>query len=397
MKILFLCNKSPWPPREGGPMAMNMLAEGMARAGHSVKILAVDSFKYHISQQDIPSSYAAMTGIELIPVDLRVKLFPALYNLLIHRSYHVQRFISHAFAKRVRELLESVDFDVVQMETLYMSPYLKTVRSCSKARIFLRAHNIEHRIWKRVAEETRNPLKKLYINQLAKALKKYEEQVVRQYDGVVAITSTDASYFNQLARKVAAIPFGIDPSKYPVEHGDNDLPSLFTLGSMNWIPNQEGIRWFLTQVWPDVHRQFPELKYYLAGREMPGWMQSLEIGNVVVLGEVEDARRFIASKTIMIVPLFSGSGIRIKIIEGLAMGKTIISTTLGAEGIDCKQGQDILLADLPCDFFEMISVAVSDADLRRKLGSNARKLVETSYNEAVLIENLTGFYKEICL
>ena len=149
---------------------------------------------------------------------------------------------------------------------------------------------------------------------------------------------------------------------------DSDVPSLFSIGSMNWMPNEEGIRWFLEQSWPEIHRQYPDLKYYLAGRAMPEWMRTLNMPNVEVLGEVEDAQAFIRSKSIMIVPLFSGSGIRIKIIEGMAAARTIISTSLGAEGIHYTNGENILIANAPCEFFDMVSLCMEDKPRCRKIG-----------------------------
>ncbi|MFZ4521154.1 MAG: glycosyltransferase family 4 protein [Bacteroidales bacterium] len=409
MRILFLCNKSPWPPKEGGPLAMNMLIGGLASAGHQIKVLAVNSFKYNITAKDIPLSYQEKTGLELIDLDLRIKPADAFLNLFTGKSYHVKRFISRKFTLRLQDILETQTFDVVQLETLFMCPYIATIRKYSDAKIVLRAHNIEHLIWDRVAAEEKNPVKSWYIRHLAVTLKRYEEEVVSQVDGILAITPKDAAFFLELTWRIHSettvstrsliqvvdLPFGIDPSAYANLPGKADFPSLFSLGSMNWIPNQEGIRWFLQQVWPDVHRQHPGLKYYLAGREMPDWMLALNLPNVVVLGEVEDARTFLASKSIMIVPLFSGSGIRVKIIEGMAAGKTIISTSVGAEGIDYTHRENILIADAPCEFFEMISVCVTNLSLCNKIGKQAQTLIESKYNTRFLIEKLVAFYQHL--
>jgi len=426
MRILFLCNKSPWPAKEGGPMAMNMLIEGMADAGHQVKVLAVNSFKYNIRQSDIPDSYVKKTGIELIDVDLRVKPFDAFLNLFTDASYHVKRFNSASFRKRVIDVLSEGEYDVVQLETLFMCPYIEAIRAHSNARIVLRAHNIEHLIWQRVSDEAANPARKWYIRHLAQTLKKYEQNIVSRVDGVLAITPTDAAFFrglfpeklpdssnvnchsslappssaslrfvNRHSSFIIDLPYGLEPDIYRVDDSETEYPSLFSLGSMNWIPNQDGIRWFLDQVWPDVHRQFPKLKYYIAGREMPGWMRSLDVPNVVVLGEVEDAPAFLASKAIMIVPLFSGSGIRVKIIEGMAAGKTIISTTIGAEGISYTNRENILIADAPCEFFEMISLGVMDSEICKKIGKRARVLIETTYHAKNLLQKLLAFYQQL--
>jgi polysaccharide biosynthesis protein PslH len=395
MNILLLCNKSPYPPKEGGPIAMNMIVEGLISAGHKVKVLAVNSDKYHITRNQIPPDYLSKTGIELVDVDLRIKASDALFNLVTNRSYHVERFKSKNLASRLTDILKNEHFDVVQFEMLYMSAYLEVVRHHSEARAVLRAHNIEHLIWERIAATASNPLKKLYLGHLARTLKEYELSIINQVDGLATISETDKDFFLHAGCRipVAAITFGIDLKVFREISTEYEFPSLFSIGAMNWIPNQEGMRWFLENVWMDIHRQFPFLKYYIAGREMPSWLTTSHYPNVIVVGEVEDALEFMNSKAIMIVPLFSGSGIRIKIIEAMAAGKAIISTSIGAEGIQYHHGEDLMIADSPCEFFEMISACVENQDLIRKIGSNAKRLIRLSYNRDQIIAKLLAFYQ----
>jgi glycosyltransferase involved in cell wall biosynthesis len=287
---------------------------------------------------------------------------------------------------------------------LYMSPYARVVRKYSDARIVLRTHNIEHLIWERVAASTKNPLKRIYLQHLVRKLKKYECSTVRLFDGIAAITEQDAAFFRSAAcRKpdplistpVIAIPFGIDPEQFPETDAEPEFPSLFSIGAMDWIPNLEGICWFLKQVWPDLHCKHPGLHYYLAGRHMPGWLSEKKIPNVEVVGEVEDAISFMHSKAILIVPLFSGSGIRIKIIEGMAAGKPIISTTVGAEGIRYTRDQDIFIADTPEEFARCISSCIENKVLCETVGRNARNLILSDYNRDMIISKLLGFYQKI--
>lgn len=398
MKILFLCNKSPWPPREGGPIAMNAMVEGMVAAGHQVKVLAINTNKYQVDVEKIPQEYRQKTQIETVYLDLSIRPVEAIINLFSSASYHVQRFISNAFSDKLISILQNDTYDIVQCETLYLSPYLPVIRAHSKAKIVLRAHNIEHLIWQRVAAITRNPLKKIYLKYLAAKLERYELKVLSQYDGVTAITSTDAAFITKFAgaTPVTDIPFGIDISKFLIPQNiAEEFPSLFHIGAMNWMPNEEGMNWFLKQVWPQVHTRFPDLKFYVAGRAMPDWLLNLKTKNVEVVGEVDDAATFIASKAIEVVPLFSGSGIRIKIIEGMALGKAIVSTTIGAEGIRATHAKDIMLADTADNFAEAISRCVQDAAFCRQLGDNARQLIHRHHNNADLMRKLTDFYKKM--
>lgn len=404
MKILFLCNKSPWPAREGGPIAMNMLIEGLIRAGHSVKVLAVNSNKYNVELSSIPEEYRKKTGIELVYVDLSIQPLAAFRNLFSSRSYHVERFISASLENALIRILQAEKFDIVQFEMLYMSPYAHVVRKYSDALIVLRAHNIEHLIWQRVAASTKNPVKRLYLQYLVRKLKKYECSTVQLFDGIAAITGQDAAFFSSAeCRKpetgkripIEAIPFGIDPAQFPETNTKPEFPSLFSIGAMDWIPNLEGICWFLEKVWPEIHRKYPDLHYYLAGRSMPGWLSEKGYPNVVVVGEVEDALAFMQSRAILIVPLFSGSGIRIKIIEGMAAGKPIISTTVGAEGIHYTRDVNIFIADTPDEFVTCIAHCIENKAICETVGRNARDLILAEYNSDLIISKLLAFYQKV--
>lgn len=397
MKVLFLCNKSPYPPQEGGPIAMNVIIEGLLHAGHYVKVLALNTNKYNIHENDIPERYKEQTGIELIYKDLSLKPIDMFFNLFTKKSYHVERFMSTTFIQKLTEVLMSESFDIVQLEMLYMTPYIDTIRKFSKAKIILRSHNIEHLIWERITAVTINPLKKLYLKHLTAKLKNYELAVMNSYDGIATISPVDSSFYtsHQCLIPVINIPFGIDKEKYPRRGVEPEFPSLFHLGAMNWTPNEEGIKWFLDNCWDMVHQKFPTLKFYLAGRMMPDWLKNLSIPNVEVVGEVADAIDFIRSKAVMIVPLFSGSGIRIKIIEGMALGKAVISTNIGAEGIDCVSGKHLLIANTPVEFLSAIERFITDQSYCNLVGENARQLIEEKHNMPDIIKRLEEFYKQV--
>ncbi len=396
LKVLFICNKSPWPPGEGGPIAMNNLITGLLEAGHQVKVLAVNSNKYAVKPEDIPSEYKKTSGIELAYVDLSIKPVNAFLNLFSNKSYHVERFISKAFNEKLIEILNRDRFDIVQIETLYMTPYIGTIRTYSEARIFLRAHNIEHMIWQRIMESTKNPIKKWYLKHLVRTLKNYEYSSLEKYDGIIPISHVDAAFFTSNTKTpVKAISFGVDPTQIELEAYGDPEQALFHIGSMNWVPNIEGVKWFLDEAWPLIHESYPKLKLYLAGRGMPDWINQLQLKNVEVVGEVPDAYEFIKSKAISIAPLFSGSGIRIKIIESMAQARAVISTTIGAEGINYTNGENIMIADDKQTFLEAVKWLYADPVRSKKMGENARKLILQQHNNKLLIEQMVDFYREV--
>ena len=396
MKILLLCNKPPYPASEGGPMAMNSIITGLLEAGHQVKILAINSEKYHVKDSDIPDEYRQKTGIELIDVDLNIYPIKALFNLFSKKSYHVERFISENFKARLTEILEKEQFDVVQLEMLFMTPYVETIRQHSKAMIVLRAHNVEHKIWERIAKETKFFVKRWYINHLAKTLKEYELNALETVDGVAAITRKDAAFFRKYCSKpIIDIPYGIYPEEFTPKYEIEGKPKFYHIGSMNWMPNEEGIRWFIDEVLPKTVEKVPDFVYHLAGRSMPEWLTSIKDPHIDVIGEVPDAKEFVSQHDVAIVPLLSGSGIRIKIIESMAMGKTVITTRVGAEGILYDEEVNLIIAENKAKMVEAIRSINENPQTAIEIGQAARKLVEETYDNRKIIARLLMFYEQI--
>ncbi len=396
MKILLLCNKPPYPASEGGPMAMNSIITGLLEAGHQIKILAVNNEKYNVKESDIPEEYRQKTGIELINVDLSIKPLKAFLNLFTKKSYHVERFISEDFKTRLTEVLQKEQFDVVQLEMLYMAPYVETIREHSKAMIVLRAHNVEHKIWERIAKETKFFVKRWYINHLAKTLKEYELNALETVDGIAAITRKDAAFFRKYCSKpIIDIPYGVYPEEFTPKYEIEGKPKFYHIGSMNWMPNAEGIRWFIDEVLPKTVEKVPTFVYHLAGRSMPEWLTTLKNEHVEVVGEVPDAKEFVANHDVAIVPLLSGSGIRIKIIESMALGKTVITTRVGAEGILYDEEVNIIIAENIAKMVEAIRAINENPEIAVKIGQAARKLVEETYDNRKIIARLLMFYEQI--
>ena len=375
---------------------MNSIVTGLLNAGHQVKIMAVNSKKFNVTPEDIPEDYKQKTGIELIDVDLRVRPFQAFKNLFTNKSYHVERFISKNFNNRLIEVLKEDIYDVVQLETLYMAPYIDTIRKYTKARIVLRAHNVEHLIWERIAKGTRFFLKRAYIKHLAKTLKNYELSVISKVDGIAAITRKDAAVFRKYcAASTIDIPYGVYPDEFKPSYAIEGKPSFYHIGSMNWMPNVEGIKWFIENCMDAVTAKVPDFVFHLAGRHMPEWLKVMKNEHVDVVGEVPDAKAFVAENDVAIVPLLAGSGIRIKIIESMAMGKTVITTRVGAEGILYNEDVNLIIAENKAKMVEAIRSINANPEIAVRIGQAARKLVEETYDNRKIIARLLMFYEQI--
>lgn len=379
---------------------MNAMVEGLLEAGHSVKVLAINSNKYRVDVESIPVDYKYNTNIELVYIDLKVKVIPAILNLFSSESLHVQRFITKDFANALEKILQEQKFDIIQLESLFIAPYISLIRKLSKATVLLRAHNIEHLIWRRLQLGTKNPVKRWYLKHLADTLRNYELNILGKVDGVIAITPKDAQFFKKHlpAEKVISIPFGIQPGvikKYSRSNNPQaDSNAIFHLGSMNWLPNQEGILWFIEHVWPEISVTHQHLSLHLAGRSMPERISRFESDRIVIDGEVPDAINYMHRFRIMVVPLLSGSGIRIKIIEGMMAGCAIVTTSIGAEGINYSAGKHLLIADTAAEFINAVDRLLTDSEYASNMGNEASQFVARQHNNAILIKELVSFYTQ---
>lgn len=373
---------------------MNTITRGLMDAGHEVKLLTLVTDKHPFEIDELPKEYVKKTGIQGVYVDTKINFVDAFSALVTNDSYNISRFFSPDFDMLLTRLLEKHDFDIIHMESLFMTPYIHTCRRHSKAPILLRSHNLEYMIWERVAVGTKNRAKRSYLKYLSNKLKEYEFAVLPRLDAIVAISGDDMQHYVDIGYKgkLDWIPFGVDIARYPLSE-KKPRPTVFHLGSMDWLPNMEGMSWFLLEVWPLVLQMKPDAEIFLAGRKMPEFIPGSEAKGVHVIGEVEDAQEFMNKHKVMVVPIHSAGGIRIKIIEGMALGKTIVSTRMGAEGIGYTDKQDIRVADVPQDFAHAIVEELERED--NAIGANARRLIEEIYDNQSITGKLVDFYQSL--
>jgi polysaccharide biosynthesis protein PslH len=400
MKILQLCKKFPYPVKDGESLAVMMLSKPLCQLGCEVSLLAMNTAKHRFGSGEIPSALSHYAQVRTVEIDNRLKPLDAFLNLFSRQSYHISRFISPAFSQQLAALLSREQFDIVQLETPYLAPYIPVIRQYSQARIAMRAHNIEHEIWQRIAANTRLLPKKWYLQHLVHKLRRYELEQLEAYDILVPITERDLQSFRSFGFRQTAVvaPIGLDCQHYLPDYSSYGRPpSLSFIGSLDWMPNQEGLQWFLDQVWPLLHRRFPSLELHVAGRNTPKKLLQQRWPQVFVHGEVPDAAAFINQHSMMVVPLHSGSGMRAKILEGMALGKTVLTTSMGLEGIAAQHGREVLIADNPGEFVEQIAHFCQQGREAEALGRAARAFVENGYDSHAIARRLLKAYEALIL
>ncbi|HNX56440.1 MAG TPA: glycosyltransferase family 4 protein [Prolixibacteraceae bacterium] len=390
-------NKVPWPPKDGGAIACLNMTKGFSMLGHEVTVLSMNTSKHHVRLKDMPVGLRSIADFRFVEVPAYINWIEAAFNLMFSRlPYNAQRFISDDFTQELAKLLNEKTFDVVQLEGLYLCPYIPVIRKYSQARIAYRAHNIEYEIWERTAILSEG-LRAKYLKNLSKRIKRFEESYLNSYDLLVPITDRDGQILDKLgnSKPKHTSQTGIDFASLVPTAKKLEFPSLFHIGALDWAPNQEGLIWFFDNCWTKIREKCPNVKFYLAGRNAPDWFERrIKRAGVEYLGEINDAYDFINSKAIMVVPLFSGSGMRIKIIEGMSLGKPIVTTDIGTEGIPTTNSENILIANDAEQFVDAVVKLVNDRELAGNIGKNAIGFIQEKFDNLSQAEALIEFYKQ---
>lgn len=395
LRILQLCNKPPVPAVDGGCLAMLRMAEGLMDAGHEITILSIATSKHPWVPEKVDPEFLRRTKMDAVYVDTSVRWLPAFLSLFKTTSYNIDRFYNFGFEAKLIGILSRSEFDIVQLESLYMCPYIEAVRRMSKARIVLRAHNTESEIWKKNAAEETDTFKKLWFRDLAGKLEKYEQESLAKIDAVVTITKEDEARLQAIGaygKPMHTATFAMKPPEIKVA---DVLPdTVFHIGAMDWKPNHDGVAWLVDEVWPRVLKEVPGAVLHLAGKSMNVDEYSGK-QNVIAHGEVADAMQFMSEHGVMAIPLHSGGGVKVKMIEGMFAARAIVATKTGAEGISGKDGIDFFLAEDAASFAQRITELLRNRALAEKTGARARQTAIENHDLARVSGKLSDFYNSI--
>jgi polysaccharide biosynthesis protein PslH len=394
MKVLQICFRVPFPPHDGGAIAMYDIAHGLTQKGHDVQVLAVNTPK-HFQKEDVLQGVAKL---KTVFVDTTISPLKAFLNLFKNIPYNVERFISKDFEAAIVDLLKKETFDIIHVEGTFVAYYIDVIRKHTKTPVVLRAHNVEYLIWQRLAANETSILKKIYKNFLSKRLMTFEREYFQKYDTIAGITEQDNDRITALGVSTPKvfIPAGVQLQRFKIIDSIKAKPNtMFIISSLNWLPNLEGLDWFVTNVWPHAKAQNKDLELHIAGKDTPEQVRALAGNGIFIHGYVADASVFMQEYDMMLVPLLSGGGMRLKIIEGMALGKAILTSTIGAEGISCESGKDIFMKDKASEWVALIAEYFQEHEKFEQVGAQALNLIRDEYDNDKVVDKLVGVYNNL--
>ncbi|WP_376694895.1 glycosyltransferase [Wenzhouxiangella sp. EGI_FJ10305] len=393
-RILFVTSRLPYPPSEGHQLRAWHLLRAAAR-DHRVTLLSLR----RPDEQPLPEHLPGIDLDGVHQIDLPALGLPhrvaglALRGLLPGRTLLDLRYRPPALQQRFDQLVHQAD--LVHLDILAVAGLLERVPDGIPT--ILNEHNVESLLaHKRVAMETQ-PLKRLLLRLKHRGLERFERSACTRASRVLACSQEDAGRLQALAPgcRVDIVPNGVDLEAFRPGSPEDEQPgALVFVGHMGWFPNRDGVEYFIAEILPLLGNR-KGLHLEIIGRNQNHSVPRAAAGRVSFSGFVDDLQARVQRAAVFIVPLRAGSGTRLKILEAMALGKAIVSTRIGAEGIGLVDGDSACLADTPAEFARAIDRLLDDPELRRNLGQRARQLAEQRYGWTVIGERLLAAYESL--
>ena len=379
MRILFLSQLYPYPPVCGGTIKSWNILKHLAEQ-HDVTLVSLVRGVGRINGSDGPSCVCrAVYGVPIRRSGLLNVKF-AISSILRRESFIITRDFVLEMQRIVDELVEQESFDLIYVDHLQMAQY---VRPGQAVRLILDEHNVEWRIIKRIADASRGP-KRLLAELEYRKLREHEISACKCFDSVLTVTDEDRCALKSDSSghdNFVTVPIGVDLGEFLPVKLSTESKIIISIATMSWPPNIDSILYFAKEIYPLVKELIPDAGFIIAGSKPPESISNLsrQDPSIIVTGYVPDIKKMAEKAAIMVVPLRSGSGMRVKVINALAMGLPIVSTTIGCEGIGVVDGRDIVIADQTAGFASAVAWLLNNPNERMKLAENGRRFVELNY------------------
>jgi polysaccharide biosynthesis protein PslH len=395
LRVLVLDEEIPYPPNSGKRIRTWNLLSRLAQR-HKISLLCYGE----PDRSSVAAVEKSGIRVHLVPAppifrgaNLYLRLFA---NLFSPYPFSVDKHFSHKFQARLEGILATEEIDLVQCE---WTPYARFRHAAKHHPFVITAHNVESQIWFRRAEQNRNFLHRLFFGLQAHKMERFERQALSDVRKVTAVTPEDARLMQTWGiQTVSLVENGVDLEYFRPTPETSGAPELLFLASLDWYPNLDALDFLLNQIMPIVHSRRPGTRLRIVGRRPSRELTAriAKLGWAELASDVSDVRPYLSQSVVVVVPLRIGGGSRIKILESLAAGKALVSTSIGAEGLAVVAGEHLRAADLPTDFAREIVDLLAAPSERQRLGNNGRALVVKRYGWDLIARTLESAWLESC-
>lgn len=385
MTILYVTNKPAYPIVDGGCYAIANFLKTLNNGNINVLHYALSTHKHPFDKNAYPY-WVKKENLFAGKVDTELKIHKAIPYLFNAKSYNIDRFYNPIIEGDLIQVIQNNQIDSIILDSLFTTVYLDALRAHYSGKIFVRTHNVESDIWLDLAQKASGP-KRFYLKRLQKDLFNYEVQTLQAVDGILALSQEDIDRFINFGIHTPSTLLNVSiETQEKVNPGNN----FYFLGAMNWQPNIEAAK-YLLRIFPKIRQRATDAMLFIGGKHSKDVLKSDIENGIQVEGFIDDLSAFYERSGILISPILSGSGIRIKILEAMAAGIAVISTTKGASGIDFKSSKVIRVADNEEEFIQVALELHSNEQLRIELGQAAKAYIRSEHNAENIIKRLIEF------
>ncbi len=393
MKLLFITTKCPYPPREGMTLRTYNLINQAAKYADIYLLSLIQDEKEFEGLEHLKTMCKYVKGVRVganrSKFNLALKLAGNLFSAL---PFVCAKYDEPEIRNEIRQLRSTVKFDAVHLDLLPLAVYQNEVQG---SRIVMVEHNIESSLLLRRYYHEKHVLTKIFLYFQYLKLRRYESKVCNALDCTIVVSEVDKADLLEMSprAKIEVVPNGTSTEFFKPGTNPPERNTLIFVGGQNWHPNSDGLRYFFAKIFQDIVAAIPDIKLYVIGKKANNnIVPEVYQDNVIQTGIVDDIRPWVERSAIFVVPLRVGGGTRLKILDAMAMGKAIVSTSIGSEGIDVVSGQNIVVVDDPKEFSEQIVKLLKDPQKIHALGESARKTAMNKYDWNIVYEKMRRIY-----
>lgn len=407
MKILWLSHLIPYPPKGGVLQRSHHLLREVAKY-HELDLLAFH--QPNLMQPLVPSLSEGVclakkvlgtfcNKVEFVQIESELQIFGnyrlALKSLLTAEPYNINWLKSARFSEMLQQMLQENDYELVHLDTISLLPYFKYVKHIPTV---LDHHNIESHMLLRRADNENNFLKKWYFRQEGLRLETFEKQFCPQFSLNITCSEIDKQRLQVIAPAswVEEVPNGVDVNYFKPDRSVEQEKNLIFIGTLNWYPNIEAVRFLAHELWPSLRKEVPGISMDIIGAEPPEDIVQLSKtdNDFRVHGFVDDILPFMNKAAIYVCPIMDGGGTKLKVLDALSMEKALVANEIACEGISVENEKNVIFAESVDEYVSAIKLLIENESLRREMGEQARNLVENKYAYEMVGQNLSNLYEQ---
>lgn len=399
MRILFLTNLLPYPLDNGGKIKTYTTLTALKSLGHVIDLVCFTESKFIYEENKINDICNSVTQVynRLTTKENKIYMIRiALKSLLSKYSFSILKYLSNNMLNILIQKIENNNYDIIYFDHLQMCLYLDLLKDrIANKTIILDEHNCEFLIMKRNMSSSKNFFKKFFLYMEYKKIEKFESKMIQHVDKVVTLSKNDYESLRKICDNdfdSTIIPIGIQDFGIKTWNDNEEVLNIMFVGTLTWEPNNQGIIWFILNVIPIIERENIKYKLFIIGKNPSDRLKKISsyYKDIIITGYVESLEKYYNMCDCAIVPLFIGSGQRVKIIEAFSKGMPVISTTIGAEGLRYKDGEDICIADTKEIFVEKILLINNNVKLKKEISQKCRNVYLNEYSQKMAIKRIAS-------